>query len=387
VIRAEVIRDFERLAALAPAWRDLLGKSSNDQVMMSPTWLLAWWHVFGREGGREMASVAFFERERLVGLFPLLARAVRVAPGVSVRRLEVIGTGEHEAHEVGTDYVAPLVARGYEGTVTEAIAATLVGGALGGWGELVLGPMNGDCPIAVLLADALRARGLRVSLEVEGASFYVPLPPTFDAYLEALPGTRRAMIRRSLRAFERWAGAPAELDVVRREADLDRAKSELVHLHRARWAAAGRHGAFASPRFRAFHDEVMPALFAEGALELLFLRAHGEAVAAAYNLVWRNRVSFYQSGRAPTLPSELSPGIVLHALGMQRAIAMGRLEYDFLPGLARYKVELSLASRPVLALHAERPSALQMARAAAALAIDEARAIRRGLSRQATVRP
>ena len=41
----------------------------------------------------------------------------------------------------------------------------------------------------------------------------------------------------------------------------------------------------------------MPALLKAGALDLRWLNVRGVPVAAAYNIVWRNKIHFYQSGR------------------------------------------------------------------------------------------
>jgi CelD/BcsL family acetyltransferase involved in cellulose biosynthesis len=112
------------------------------------------------------------------------------------------------------------------------------------------------------------------------------------------------------------------------------------------------------------------------ALELISLRARGRTVAALYNVVWRDKVHFYQCGRAVDIDADLRPGIVVHARAMARAIENGFREYDFLPSLARYKIELSLASRPIVSLRAARPTAFEVARRAASLAIDHARALR-----------
>ncbi len=376
-MRVEVLTNAAALESLREAWGTLLARSTNDEPTMSPTWLLPWWRVFGGEDGRALRVVALFDRARLVGLAPLVARSQRLAPGLAVRRLEPLGSGEDEADEIGSDYLSPLVERGVEGSVVSALADALADGAVGPWDELVLGPLNGECPVAVLLANELRARGLMVRLDVTGASFHVPLPATWDAYLAALPSSRRAMLRRSMRAFDAWANGEVELTWARTRAELDRAKGDLLALHAVRWAEAGRAGVFASARFRAFHDIVMPELLAEQALELGCLRVRGQPIAAIYNVLWRNKVRFYQSGRAVDLPSDLRPGIVLHARALQRAIEMGCHEYDFLPSLARYKVELSLASRPVVTLRAARTSALEVVRSAAALAVAHACAVRK----------
>ncbi|XYI04099.1 GNAT family N-acetyltransferase [Sorangium sp. So ce1128] len=151
----------------------------------------------------------------------------------------------------------------------------------------------------------------------------------------------------------------------------------LVRLHAERWSAEGRAGVFASRRFREFHDEVMPAMFERGALDLAWLSARGEPVAALYNLVWNNKLYFYQCGRRVDLPKGLRPGTVIHAHAIRAAIAEGRREYDFLDSPCQYKLALSLSARPLVELRAARPSVNDSARRAAELAAHELRVLKR----------
>src|SRR5262249_40572230 len=115
----------------------------------------------------------------------------------------------------------------------------------------------------------------------------------------------------------------------------------------------GRKGAFASAHFRAFHDAVMPRFLHAGELDLSWIVARDQPVAVAYSLVHAGKVRFYQGGRRP-LEKHLRPGIVLHALALRRAIEAGLSEYDFLGGQARYKLDLALATRPLVALRVSR---------------------------------
>jgi hypothetical protein len=119
-----------------------------------------------------------------------------------------------------------------------------------------------------------------------------------------------------------------------------------------RWGQDGHSGVFLSSRFASFHESVMRPLLAEGALDLSWLAARGEPVAALYNLVWNGRIQFYQSGRAVNLPKQIRPGIVAHACAIRRAIAEGKREYDFLAGDSQYKLQLALATRPLVTLRA-----------------------------------
>ena len=349
----EVITDAARLRALVPDWEALLEASSADEPMLSPSWLLPWWAVFGPLGGRTLRTLAVRVDGTLVGLVPLLCRWHWYRPGIPFRRLEMLGTGEAEADEVCSEYIGPLCRAGHEETVLGALGAALRDGRLGAWDEALFPAMNGDLDLPGRLVSVLGACGLAAREEVTGGAPHIPLPPSWDAYLAALPSNRRYLIRRSLRDFAAWAEGPARLRVATTRAQLAEGRRILLDLHDERWA--GEHGgAFRSERFVEFHDRVMPSLLERGCLELLWLEVASRPAAIAYNVVWNDKVYFYQSGRRVDLPKGVRPGIVLHAHAIQRAIEHGRREYDFLNGTTRYKLQLSLASRPLVRVRAQR---------------------------------
>jgi CelD/BcsL family acetyltransferase involved in cellulose biosynthesis len=214
------------------------------------------------------------------------------------------------------------------------------------------------------LGPAFAARGLGCESKVFGRCPFIALPKRWDDYLGALPSDDRYMVKRSLRDFERWAGKSVKVEVARTYDDLERGKAILHRLHEHRWQAAGKAGVFASRLFRRFHDLVMPALLDRGELDLRWLVANGEPVAATYSIVHGGRLFFYQGGRATTVPKGVRPGIVLHLYAIRAAIEAGRLEYDFLGGDARYKDQLATAARPLAEIRIVRPSPVELARAA-----------------------
>ncbi|MRG91695.1 GNAT family N-acetyltransferase [Polyangium spumosum] len=321
--------------------------------MLSPLWILAWWRVFGGTDGRCLRALRITGEGRLVGLLPLVARRVWHR-GVPFRRLEVLPSGEDEADEIVSEYIGLVAERGAEEVVAEAAARALEGGLAGAWDEVVLPAMDGSKRAPFALADALGRRGWMVTLTERGRSPYVTLPRSFEAYLAALPSSRRYLVRRSIRDLEGFARGDLVFSVARTPEELASARDTLVSLHEARWQKDERTGVFVSSKFRAFHDAVMPALLERGALELSVLRAGGEPIAALYNLVWNDKVYFYQSGRRADLPAKLRPGIVAHAMAIRMAIESGRREYDFLGGDVRYKLDLALASRPIVEIRAAR---------------------------------
>lgn len=374
-----VLSDLPALERLRPAWSELLRRSDDDEPTLTPAWLLSWWSVFGPLGGRKLRVVAFEDGGRLVGLAPLLLRWHWYRPGIPFRRLEPLGSGESRGDETCSEYLTIVTERGDAERITSALAKALTSGALGAWDELHMPWMNGAKPIPDLLARALQKEGARAELSATSSAPYIPLPATWDAYLKQLSTSHRYLVNRSLRDFDAWAAGTARLERAETVSDLPAALSLLASLHGDRWAASGQSGAFASPRFSAFHEAVTKELLEAGELDLLWLTAHGEPVAALYNIVHEGKVHFYQSGRRADLPPKIRPGLVIHAHAIRRAIDRGLREYDFLGGARQYKSQLSLASRTLVRLRATRSPVLEGMRAIAEAGIGKAASLRRAL--------
>jgi CelD/BcsL family acetyltransferase involved in cellulose biosynthesis len=370
--------DVATLTDLRDEWLGLLQRSCANEPMLSPVWLLTWWRIFGNLDGRRLRVVLFRQEERLVGLAPLLLR-LRHHRLLPFRRLEAIGTGEAEEDSICPDYLNILAERGFEPAVATALADVMAKESIGDWDELVIPKMDGEGEMPLLLADALRRTGVAATLEVTDAAAHIPLPSTWDAYLKALSPSRRYYLNRSLRDFDKWCGGVREIRCASSPAEREEGRQILQRLHQERWTCAARRGVFASPRFTAFHEAVQEAFLESGNLELLWLCARGEPVAAVYNIVWDGKVYFYQSGRKMDLPDGVRPGVVLHAHAIRRAIELGRREYDFLAGAARYKTQLALASRPLTQLRAVRPSLREWTRRTVESGISRVRLVRNRL--------
>jgi CelD/BcsL family acetyltransferase involved in cellulose biosynthesis len=357
------------------AWVELLARSDSDAPTVTPTWLLNWWRVFGRRNGRELRFGMVNDGGRLIGLAPLLVRRHWYRSGIPFRRLELLGTGESEADEIGSDDLGIISERGCEPDVARALVRGLAAGAFGRWDEVVLSALDGRSPMIEPFVTELTSAGYAVGSVTKTVSPYIDLPATWEAYLERLPGKRRYFIKRSLRDFERWAGE-WDLRVPDSASELERARKTLEELHQERWTLDGRRGVFASERFRAFHDLVIPELFGRGQVELVLLEARGRPLSVLYNLVYGGRVYFYQSGRATEVPEHVRVGTVVHALAIQRAIARGLDRYDFLPGPSRYKMQFALDTRPISEIRATSRSAPEAARRLMEASLSRLRATR-----------
>lgn len=378
MLGCEVITDARALERLAPEWEALLEASVNNEPTLSPLWMLSWWRVFSE--GRKLATVAFRDGDRLVGLAPMCMRTRWFRRALPLRRVDALASGEPQEHEICSEYIGVLAEAGREEDVARRLATAL--GDLGAFDELVFPAMAGDGPWPELLSRAFRDAGMRVTTEQTDTARYVSLPESWEAYLAGLGSKHRYVVRRALRDFERWSEGEHQLHRADDLASLTRGRHILHELHASRWGEIDHAGAFASPKFRAFHDDVMEQLLARDALDLWWLEVRGEPVAALYNIVWNDKVHFYQSGRLATLPPKVRAGIAIHAYVMQKAIAAGRREYDFLGGEAQYKRQLASSERALVTLVAERASVRTRARRAAERGIDGARALRHELERR-----
>lgn len=373
MLSAKLVTDTESLSALHSLWGDLLARSRDNEICLHPSWMRAWWSVFGCTGKRSLRTVAIFDTDRLIGLAPLHARPYVYRPGIPFRRLETLGSGEDAADETCGDYLGVVAETGREREVAFSVAGAVAAGDAGTWDELLFSSMNGDSPLPALLHDAFRSHGLRVALEEWSSAPYVPLPGTWEDYLSALKSSKRSLLRKALRSFETWAGGEPSIFFVQTAEQLPEARRVLETLHRERW---GSSGVFASPKFCAFHDRLMPELLQADALDLGWISVRGEPVAAFYNFRWNGRVSFYQSGRRLDTPDDVRVGVAMHAYLIRDAIRRGLKEYDFMAGSSQYKMSFALASRPLVRLRVARPSIAETVRVATVGATTWARRLR-----------
>jgi len=372
-LNCRIVRTLEELAPFERAWSDLLARSSTDEPTLAPLWIKTWWRVFGSQGARQLRVALLTDGPRLLGIAPLQSRPHVYEPGIPYRRLELLASGEPEDDEICSEYLGLIAERGAEGAVVSTLASLLSAGALGNWDEIIFPSMAGDGPIPELLMSTLRSRGWTVEMKTSGACPYIALPHSWEEYLRKVSSAGRYVLTRSLREFADWSNGSSAIREARTDEDLERGKRILKSLHSERW---GEKGAFRSARFCEFHDSVMASLFAEHALELLWLTVRDEPVAVLYNVVWNRKVYFYQSGRMIDVPKGLRPGIVLHAHAIRRAIETGRREYDFLAGTSQYKRRLSTAIRPLVQVRAVRAPLRELARRAVDRGRDHARRLR-----------
>ena len=195
------------------------------------------------------------------------------------------------------------------------------------------------------------AAGWTLNLEREDVCPVLTLPDVqdFDAYLATLGKKARHEIRRKVRRAEsrgevRLDDSPDPLS------DLD----AFIELHQKRWGADGLFrptpGGAASRRFFARLLELMSP---DGTARLTFLTVAGRRIAAGVHLETPDGYLYFNAGVDPDA-RDLSPGVLMVARYIERAIAAGKRRLDFLRGDEGYKYEWGAADEPIQRLLVRR---------------------------------
>jgi CelD/BcsL family acetyltransferase involved in cellulose biosynthesis len=184
-------------------------------------------------------------------------------------------------------------------------------------------------------------------LQAEGCPV-TELPADGDV-LDRLTSKQRRRARTTLKAFgeldAQWAQDARQAEEV---------FDELVELHQAHWTARGEPGAFADPRFTAFHRDYVRRAVPVGEAALVRVRRGTETVGCLYGLIDDGRLLFYQGGLRGYDDNRLRAGLAAHVHFMRESAAHGLTHYDFLAPATRYKLELATHTEELVWIEVNR---------------------------------
>jgi CelD/BcsL family acetyltransferase involved in cellulose biosynthesis len=233
-----------------------------------------------------------------------------------------------------------------------AIAAAVVAylaetGSRRRWDVVDLRRLRCGDPAADALAAAFGAReiaeGWTLNVEREDVCPVVRLPDraTIDDYLATLGKKERHEMRRKVRRAE----AAGELKLEESTdpvADLE----VFIDLHQKRWGADGLFADTAGGKqSRVFFRRLFELDGPEGP-RLTFLTVGGRRIAAAVHFETADCSMHYNAGVDPDA-KDLSPGVVMVYLFMERALAAGQHRVDFMRGNEPYKYLWGAEDEPI----------------------------------------
>ncbi len=263
-------------------------------------------------------------------------------------------TGDPAADRIAIEYNGFLLDRAVakEGA-SQALSALVADGGLE-WDSLFLRGLSQEFADAIVAGNyPARLRSRSPTAQVDLAA----LRATGQEFLERCSANTRAQVRRAIRQYE--ARGELRLEAASTVPQAQEFLGELGVLHQRYWADRGGDGAFSSDFFATFHKRLIEICHPKGRAELLRLSAGDTAIAYLYNFIDGKTVHYYSSGFLYEDDNRLKPGLVAHALCIERHLAAGRDRYDFMAGEARYKTSLGEPGPDILAYVLERPTAGQ----------------------------
>ena len=283
-------------------------------LFVLPSWLSAWWSVFG--GGYQS----------LLGVVKKDAAIIGVAP------LKVEGD---VASFMGSpdlaDYQDFVINGGAEKEFFSLLLDEL---KKAGIRRLETGALRPESVTLKHLGPLAEGSGLKVSCRPADVSFDMELPRSFDDYLEMLEAKQRRELRRQLRRLAK-AGEVSYRAVNRPQ----EVKAEIGVFIEMMRASRQDKAHFMDEQMEGFFERLAAWMSARGLIRLGLLELDGSAVAAVLCFDYNDTMYLYNSGYDPEYAG-LGVGLMSKVLCIKDAIELGRRRFDFLKGDEVYKSRL-----------------------------------------------
>jgi CelD/BcsL family acetyltransferase involved in cellulose biosynthesis len=333
--------------ALEKEWSDLAGKA-DVHVFQSFEWQRLWWKHFGKK--HQLHIITFRSNNDLVGIAPFYQEKTSLLFKFSYWRLRFIGCCVPVSEKSGTfldysptDYLDIIAAPEYEDQIAGIFLLYLE----------KTGDHFNQVDFDEVSEDSFLMRKVVPAMADHGWSFKqirmencprINLPETMDDYMLDLSGKTRYELRYSKRAVtEKGLFRVESVDAFEQ---VQPAFDEFVNLHQKIWNRLGLPGAFATPHYKNFLDDVTQIFYDRGWLRIKLAKKDEQCLAVDYAVMFNNRLYDYQ--KAFDDDSDLSkygPGKTLFCELLDESIREKCTVFDMLRGNEKYKMRFANDSK------------------------------------------
>ena len=321
-LHVQRIRTSEEFYSLNDKWNNLLEGSPVNTIFLRWEWLWSWWNAY-KEREYELCILLVYSADDLIGIAPFYIVHRRLGNIFPVRRLLLLGTKEGS---VISEYMDIIYRAGKEDSVIKKIIEYIELENI--CDDICLHKIDTSSKSIPLIQKVSKDTGYLCNIYDRFESPYIALPTDYNDFLNSLSSSMRYKIRRNKRRLEKYRGVI--INKTSNITELEENFIELIRLHQARWNERKMKGSFSDEKFVIFHKMVMQYLLNHGYLYLSFLSIDNKNIASLYNIKYKNKVYFYQSGTDISFDHGLSPGLLLHSYCIEEAIKEGLEEYDFM---------------------------------------------------------
>lgn len=306
-----------------PEWASLAERVATDPCS-GPGWIRAWWQEFG--GGDPLRLVTVRDDHGLRAVVPLLLRR---------------GSARFPANEH-----TPVVSILADGPASLRAAARGVMRAARV--DLTVPGLHGHEPSIDALRAVARERGHRVHLSHDASSPYLDLRAVEDP-LGQLSKKRAAELRRRRRRLTELDGFTCGLQTAPDGLDdlLDRAFA----VEARQWKGAAGTAILSSPALERYYRAIALDAARTGRLRLCHMSVGDRLVGFSLDMCQGTVTYGFKIGFDPEF-GKYSPGQLLVAEALARAIAAGGTRFEFLGNSDRYKMDWTSTTRPDVTFYA-----------------------------------
>jgi CelD/BcsL family acetyltransferase involved in cellulose biosynthesis len=310
---------------LAQDWHELLAKTTAPHIFQTPEFTQTWWDTLGT--GELSIITIRDEQEILVGLAPFF-----LTQNDSNSTLSFLGCSDV------TDYQDFLV----DPAVAEQVYDELFKFLSAKYADTTISLCSLPNSSATLEYAKTHFAAELLTVTQQDVVPLLPLPSTWEEYLDSLDRKQRHELRRKWGKLERETSH--EFSVVTEPEQTPQAVGTFIELHKA-----------SSPGKERFWDDhhvkfftALTKKFAQAEwLKLFFLSIENQPAAVMLIFDYHKRYYLYNSGYNPEYYRELGTGNTLLAYTIKHAIEHNRSVYDFLRGEEAYKFRFGAVAEPV----------------------------------------
>ncbi len=332
-MKSELIVGDEAFSTLAAGWDKLAQRGMTDTPFQWLGYQRAWWEHLQPDGAKLITIATRNNEGELlgVGCFFLLDG-----------RLHFNGCIEE------SDYLDLIAPAAQAEAVWQSTLECLAASSAFVWNALDLCNIPQDSPSLTVLPALASQFNYEFHSAIAEVCPVITLPDSFESYLDSLDSKQRRELSRKLRKAE---AAEITTTVVGATDTIDQEVESFLDLLQK--STFEKHDWLDERRRALFHDVAREAHKA-GSLQLMFTELDGQRAAALFNFDYKNRIWVYNSGLDPTAFTSLSPGVVLTAAAIERAIDLGRETLDFLRGDEEYKYRFGAVDTKIYRVLLER---------------------------------
>jgi CelD/BcsL family acetyltransferase involved in cellulose biosynthesis len=317
VISAEVLPPTFPLEQLQSDWNRLHGCGTWE-----PSLSYGWARAIIRNHlarSQDWFTVLLRRSSEIVGIIPM----VRSHRDVFGRRVTMLAPLQEKnfTHSdlLIRDHDPALLGAWLEATATRA----------GRWDLLQMSRLLEDGRLCATLQQCLRASGRPFEMPLWQPAYFLPLPATYDEYLQERSGKFRNYLRRAEKRL--LATGDCRLEAVRAQDNCEAAYQDLIEIETASWKHANGTAISAVAHQVGFYRDLIESAQRAGVLHLTFLRIDGRPVAHNLGIV-ANDCYYYLKTSFRDDHKALGVATVGRAWLIRKLIADGLSRFDF-PGV------------------------------------------------------